>query len=143
MTPLIANLPNNQITGAYQYAYDERYQLQSAVFGSMSNGSFIPDAQQAYSTTGLDYDLNGNLLSLQRREQGGSMLHDFQGKYAYKAGTNQLSSVTGYKSYSYNALGQMTEEVSATGSQGAASRKLSYDVAGQRHEQCLEQAGRC
>ena len=125
LTPAIANLPGNQVANAYQYQYDERYQLQSAVFGSMSNRSFTADAQQSYSTTGLDYDLNGNILGLQRRGQNGSLLHDFAGKYHYKTGTSQLDSVTSYKSYTYNAIGQMTEEVGTDGSQ-----KLSYDVSG-------------
>ena len=128
-TPAIANLPGNQAANAYQYQYDERYQLQSAVFGRMSNQSFTADAQQSFSTTGLGYDLNGNILGLQRRGQNGSLLHDFAGKYNYKDNTNQLSSVTGYKSYTYNALGQMTEEIGTEGSQ-----KFAYDVSGKVKE---------
>ena len=124
-TPQIANLPGNQVANAYRYQYDQRYQLQSATFGSMNSGSFTADASQSYRTTGLDYDENGNILGLQRRDKDGNLLHDFAGKYIYTEGTNQLASVTGYKSYTYNAIGQMTEEVSATGSQ-----KLSYDVSG-------------
>lgn len=131
-TPLIANLPGNQVANATQYAYDQRYQLQSAIFGSMNSGSFIAQANNAYSTTGLDYDKNGNILGLQRRGQNGTLLHDFTGvhKYQYKMNAqgqeiNQLARIEGYKSYTYNAIGQMTEEIGATGSQ-----KLNYDVSG-------------
>ena len=87
LTPAIANLPGNQVANAYQYQYDERYQLQSAVFGRMNNGSFIADAQQSFSTTNLvDYDLNSNILGLQRRGQNGSLLHDFAGEAKYDTG---------------------------------------------------------
>ena len=129
LTPAIANLPGNQVASAYRYQYDARYQLQSAIFGSMSNGSFTAATKQSYSTTGLDYDQNGNILGLQRRDQSGNLLHDFASAYQYTEGTNQLSSVTGYKSYTYNAIGQMTEEIGVDGSQ-----KLSYDVSGKVRE---------
>ena len=129
-TPEIANLPGNQVKNAQRYTYDERYQLQSATFGAVLAGRYFGDLSKGYSTTGLHYDKNGNILGLQRRDKDGNLLHDFAGKYEYAKNAegqeiNQLASVTGYKSYSYNAIGQMTEEVSATGSQ-----KLTYDVSG-------------
>ncbi len=113
------------VKNAYQYSYDNRYQLQSASFGTVSNNTFQASANQAYNVSGLSYDKNGNITGLQRRGATGNMLHNFQDKYQYKAGKNQLESITGYKSYVYNSIGQMTEEIGAKGSQN-----LSYDVTG-------------
>ena len=116
-------------TGAYAYEYDDRYQLQEATYGQVSNGRFTPAGNQAYAVQNLSYDLNGNLLGLQRRDQDGHLLHDFDGKYYYEGNTNQLSSVTGYASYTYNAIGQMTYE-----KKGEQVQQLGYDVSGKVQE---------
>ena len=45
VTPQIANLPGNQVASAYRYQYDERYQLKSAIFGTVSDAASLPDEQ--------------------------------------------------------------------------------------------------
>ncbi|MGB3849896.1 MAG: hypothetical protein WA958_08000 [Tunicatimonas sp.] len=69
LTPAIAHLPGNQVANVYRYRYDQRYQLRSALFGGITSGNFTSDVQQSHSTTGLNYDENGNILGLHRRGQ--------------------------------------------------------------------------
>ena len=116
---------NNQVGPARLLCY----QLQEATYGQVNNGRFTPASNQAYAVQNLSYDLNGNLLGLQRRDQNGNLLHDFDGKYYYEGNTNQLSSVTGYASYTYNAIGQMTYE-----KKGEQVQQLDYDVSGKVRE---------
>jgi RHS repeat-associated protein len=84
----------------------------------------------------LTYDLNGNLKTLTRYNEGGNIKHNLVYNYyvdnaqtttsltAYR--TNKLQNASGYASYKYNRLGQMTEEEKA----GGKKQKVKYNAFG-------------
>ncbi len=91
----------------YSYDYDEKGQLNSAVFGeytgSLSHnpsngiwnpagGVFYPSSNEDYKVFDIGYDDNGNILSLNRNAYGANVNMD-QLTYRYKSGTNQLVSL--------------------------------------------------
>ena len=125
----------------YAYTYDAKSQLLSATYGT-NNGSqsFSPDPNNKYMTTGIAYDLNGNLLSLLRTDNAGTVELKDNIQYSYLQGTNTApttnmlqktvnsASPTVTRTYSYNAIGQMTTFV-PTGT-GEISKYIIYDVFG-------------
>ena len=115
-----ADQPWQQV-GSYVYGYDARYQLEAATYGSADFGQsrFAGAADQAYSVSGLTYDANGNLKSLLRRGEKGSLLHHFTcdaEKNLAQQELNRLGKVRdqvrgdAYTDYGYNAIGQLIEE---------------------------------
>jgi len=64
---------------AYAYAYDRVDQLQSADYKLLSGGVWSPSAN--YQEGGLTYDLNGNILSVQRTGSNGENLHELPYTY--------------------------------------------------------------
>ena len=64
---------------AYAYAYDRVDQLQSADYKLLSGGVWSPSAN--YQEGGLTYDLNGNILSVQRTGSNGENLHELTYTY--------------------------------------------------------------
>ncbi len=117
------------------YAYDEKSQLQSSTYNKLGiSGSAYyvspPTVANSLREGGLTYDLNGNMLSLQRTDQTGAIKDNFS--YTYKPNTNQLKEVhTGSASgstvmdYDYDELGQLTRQRDEQG-----QRYLTYDVTG-------------
>ncbi len=123
------HLPMPDATGntdplAYAFNYDHDYQLKSAAWGNpdFGAGSFIP--VNAFSLNGLTYDPNGNLKTLQRGDDGGDLLHDFD--YQYYPNSNQLSNIPNHASYTYDAIGQLSQESPVNGPE----KHLTYDVTG-------------
>ena len=91
---------------AYAYAYDRVGQLQSADYKLLSGGVWSPSAN--YKESGLTYDLNGNILSVQRTGGSGESLHaltnTYDGYRLLSVGVNGTAS----DSYLYDADGNMT-----------------------------------
>ncbi|MDW3196099.1 MAG: RHS repeat-associated core domain-containing protein [Cytophagales bacterium] len=113
-------------TGEYQYAYDNRYYLKQAVFDDPAS---FNSSSQAYRVDNLAYDPHGNIQTLLRKDVDGNAQSGFDGvsgQYQYYSGKNQLQHVNNYASYTYDAIGQMTEQVNQDGS----TMKPVYDVTG-------------
>lgn len=91
---------------AYAYAYDRVGQLQSADYKLLSGGVWSPSAN--YKESGLTYDLNGNILSVQRTGGSGESQHaltyTYDGYRLLSVGVNGTAS----DSYLYDADGNMT-----------------------------------
>jgi RHS repeat-associated protein len=115
---------------AWKYTYDERNYLAMSIFGNVfwggyhQNGSFV-FASDKYKVSGsggnINYDANGNILSLYRKDHTGAMMDQLS--YTYSTHSNRLSGlndaisaqkhpgldISGMGTYSYNAIGQMTD----------------------------------
>ena len=74
----------------YAYTYDNLGRLTNEIMGDTHN---IPQlaAPGAYSTTGIAYDLNGNITDLTRYNASGVATRQ---RYSYLVGTNKLLNVT-------------------------------------------------
>jgi RHS repeat-associated protein len=117
------------------FTYDAKGQLKQADFGQVTPGStpsapgtFLPTAAQGYEEGNLDYDPNGNLRTLRRRDGAGVATDDFT--YQYTAGTNKLAAVNNPSGvpvldYDYDATGQLIRQRDEKG-----QRYLTYDVSG-------------
>ncbi len=147
-TTLNANYNNKQL--AYQYSYDNQYQLTSATFGTID----APGGNQSTARTGyqflstddykvwnLTYDNNGNIQTLNRNGylSSGSQRGMDQLTYSYTALSNKLHKVsdalssTAYpgeikngqsdNNYLYDEIGQMTAD-------GQKGLYLNYDAYG-------------
>ena len=117
------------VQNAYVYNYDEHRWLEEATFGTATNsGSISLNPNGHYKVFDLDYDPNGNILSLSRNKNQGGALSNAMDRftYAYAPGTNQLNHVsdaitfnTGaddlkdqdLNNYTYNDIGQLIENV--------------------------------
>lgn len=108
----------------YAYRYDERNQLQDARWIKA-----IPNTTNPYLESIGDYDANGNIKNLQRKGDLGNALANFS--YDYTDHTNKLKAIRNsdnslFRNYTYNKLGQTTEQTDATDKQ----LKMTYDVSG-------------
>lgn len=112
---------NNMRTNQYGFTYDNLYQLNEARFG---NAGIFGDA---YKESIPAYDKNGNIQSLVRKGLNASSLADYS--YVYETNTNKLDKVNNSGSllvdYTYNAIGQMTQQV-----EGTNTMKVSYNAYG-------------
>jgi RHS repeat-associated protein len=110
-------------TNGYAYRYDERNQLADARWLNA-----IPNVVSPYLESVGQYDVNGNIKSLQRNNNWGSALANFS--YNYAAHSNKLQNIqhnnTSYRTYTYNSIGQTTEQTDADGKK----LKMTYDVSG-------------
>ena len=119
------------------YDYDAKSQLSQSNFGALTiagpstASTYQVTPSLAYKEGGLSYDANGNMQSLRRTDQTGTVTDNFS--YEYAAGSNRLSAVHGGGSpsgtavmdYDYDAVGQMTRQRDEQG-----QRYYSYDVTG-------------
>lgn len=115
--------------GAYDYLYDDRYYLKDAQFRNQS-GNLV----NAYRVSGLEYDANGNIRNLLRKDGSGTNKDVFNQQggvdgYQYQSQTNQLQSVRNYASYTYNEIGEMVTQTDLSG-QNMGTMEVSYDVSG-------------
>lgn len=150
-TPTIATAPATRYDGTVRsaawftaanptlrqhvFTYDAKGQLQQADFGQVlpgstpaAAGSFVGSPTKAYEEGNLNYDLNGNLKTLRRRDGAGIATDDFT--YQYPTGSNKLTAVNNpagaaVLNYDYDATGQMTRQRDEQG-----QRYLTYDVSG-------------
>ncbi len=116
----------------YTFAYDNKYQLNNATWGTPSFTANNFAAASQFAEKNITYDPNGNITGLQRTNSAGALSDDFS-SYQYLANTNKLNSVgntatpTAYASFTYDDLGQLKSE-NKTGSPFAYY--LKYDVTG-------------
>jgi RHS repeat-associated protein len=127
--------------GSYAYQYDAKGQLQVADFGSRDfAGNFTRHATD-HHLSALNYDANGNILSLKQSKGNGVTADDFSNGYFYQSSptnpsplqtgylTNRLAKVNNYATFGYNAIGQLTSQtLPAAGVQGFNG--ISYNVTG-------------
>ena len=89
----------------YSFTYDTKYQLTGATWGALENNAFVPSTTQAYNVSGLNYDPNGNIQFLERKDIDGATKHHLQ--YNYEGIDNRLTSVTNYGTYDYDVIGRL------------------------------------
>ncbi|KAA3624140.1 MAG: RHS repeat-associated core domain-containing protein [Flavobacterium sp.] len=108
---------------SYLYEYNNRNWLQSAAFGTVNlGGTYSPSLANDYKVFNLNYDSNGNILTLNRNKGSGLSNEMDILQYNYDSGTNQLEYVDdtsgnsgndgdikdqGPGNYSYNSIGQL------------------------------------
>ncbi|WP_375447199.1 DUF6443 domain-containing protein [uncultured Fibrella sp.] len=106
-----AKLPTDSLARSYTYSYDGVDRLTGAIYGGGTSG-------ENYTTDGMSYDANGNLLTLNRTGRD-------QLSYSYLANSNKLLSITdavsgtaafvdGNKTgddYAYNADGSQSKDL--------------------------------
>ncbi|WP_293881651.1 RHS repeat domain-containing protein [Sphingobacterium sp. UBA1498] len=106
------------------YTYDTKGQLLSNIWGTPDYATKVfTGTANVNQEKGISYDGHGNLLKLQRTNGAGTLVNNFT--YNYQAGTNKLSSVTGYATYTYDSNGQLASQV-----KGTVGMYLDYDVSG-------------
>jgi len=112
----------------YGFKYDAKYQLSAGTWGTPNYTSPAFTASNAFKEYNLAYDANGNIQTLARTGEAGTVTDNFT--YSYQSNTNKLQSVnnggTVYSSYIYNALGQLATETPGSG----GARYIKYDVTG-------------
>lgn len=91
----------------YTFTYDKALRLKSACYSDEANW----DASDRYKVNNLNYDANGNILSLKRYDPDGALMHDFDYNYASK--TNKLLNTDGGgNDYTYYPNGNLQKDVS-------------------------------
>jgi RHS repeat-associated protein/uncharacterized delta-60 repeat protein len=117
---------DEDLDGTFIYTYDNKYQIKEAMFGKPGFGStpgYTPQGNQ-FRLAGMNYDPNGNILSLKRYDEQALRYNDFA--YTYHNLTNKLESVAGYADgYVYNAIGQMVGS-STTGDFNLTNDSFDY-----------------
>lgn len=116
---------NNSNQKAYLYSYDRNNWLTSATYGTADSSTAAISPSSFYKESGLSYDANGNILSLQRTNASGSVQDNLS--YSYKSLKNQLDRVTDAAgpsstvndigtqaagNYNYNSIGQLEDNIS-------------------------------
>jgi RHS repeat-associated protein len=74
----------------YRLAYDDLGRLTSANYDRQTSGGFVTSS--AYRVDNLTYDRNGNIQSLRRRNQSGTIIDNLT--YAYASNRNRLIGVS-------------------------------------------------
>ena len=97
----------------YDFTYDEANRLKTADFNQFTSGYFNKNAGVNYSVNNLNYDKNGNILSMNQMglrtlTATNSALVD-QLSYAYQSGSNKLSKVTDAALANGNVLGDFQD----------------------------------
>ncbi|WP_183044054.1 RHS repeat domain-containing protein [Sphingobacterium siyangense] len=106
------------------YSYDAIGQLTESRWGAPNfTGSSFVSGGEINRERGLSYDGHGNIKTLIRTNGAGGELGNYT--YNYQANSNKLTSVTGYATYTYDAIGQLTSQI-----KGSAGMYLDYDVSG-------------
>jgi len=112
----------------YGFKYDSKYQLNAGTWGTPNYSTPGFTSSNAFKEYNLAYDANGNMQTLARTGETGTVTDNFT--YNYQVNTNRLQSVTNgastYSSYGYNPLGQLTAETPGSG----AARYIKYDITG-------------
>lgn len=120
-------------TGMYSYTYDNKSQVSEAAWSTPNHAAnTFTTAGNKYKLGNMSYDPNGNILTLGRYNESGSLANNFS--YTYEPFTNKLWDVTGYTSsanayghgFKYNQIGQLTDQDLLTG----ADQYIEYDVTG-------------
>jgi RHS repeat-associated protein len=95
----------------YDYHYDNVDRFTAATFGQYVHGNFQQGGSTNYNVSGITYDDNGNIKSMQQRgvlAAGNSDLVDDL-TYSYVPGTNRLASVTDSRTTDQEGLGDFQD----------------------------------
>ncbi|HVD97742.1 MAG TPA: RHS repeat-associated core domain-containing protein [Cytophagaceae bacterium] len=100
----------------YAYTYDSKYQLTGADFGAHdnSNNLFAISSNAQYKEYGIQYDLNGNLVTLRRNDNTGAISMNDYINYLYGNNNNTLSrtmvtvNLPPTRLYAYDGIGRLT-----------------------------------
>ncbi|WP_442794996.1 RHS repeat domain-containing protein [Pelobium manganitolerans] len=127
-TYAIQNISSGQTTG-YTYGYDQLNRLKRMRQHNLGGNTGNWDALSISNSYAEDfnYDANGNILNLQRKNGTGALMDNLSYGYNYSNGNlqnNRLNSVTdaagvvnsidiGSSSYSYDAIGNLTSDTQA------------------------------
>ena len=133
--PLVAaSATNTAQQRGYLYNYNANKWLTQSSFGNVSGNAISPGT--AFKEGDITYDKNGNILSLQRAKEDGTVIDNFS--YNYDKGNNQLTHVDdavlgnadiqdlkdqNTNNYVYDVLGRMIENV-------AEGLKYTYNTQG-------------
>jgi RHS repeat-associated protein len=109
---------------AYLYAYNSNKWLTNAVYGTTNNTAAITP-MTSYREGAITYDANGNIMTLQRTNNTGAIIDNFN--YVYSSANNRLDFVNDQAgttptvnydiepqlsgNYVYNSIGQLTQNV--------------------------------
>ena len=104
---------------AYAFTYDKLQQYLSASFYEKSGTSWTSVSK--YRETIGSYDKNGNILSLQRTDANGTLLHNLTYTYGSSTDGNILTGVTGSSEFLYDANGNMTKD-------GQTGVQIEYNI---------------
>lgn len=117
-----ASASNKAQQRGYMYNYNPNKWLTQASFGNVSGNAISPAT--AFKEGNITYDKNGNILSLQRAKEDGTVIDNFT--YNYGNGNNQLTHVDdavvgnadiqdlkdqNTNNYGYDVLGRMTSNL--------------------------------
>ncbi|MEN2401787.1 RHS repeat-associated core domain-containing protein [Flavobacterium sp. MC2016-06] len=110
----------------YLYNYDRNNWLTGATFGNTNSATAVISPTPNLAEGGLTYDPNGNIKTLQRTNESGTVVDNLTYNYT-NTGKNQLNSVTesapvtadindienqSSGNYVYDAIGQLTQNIS-------------------------------
>ncbi|MFT6637658.1 MAG: RHS repeat-associated protein [Flavobacterium sp.] len=134
---------------AFVYDYNDNNWLRNAKYGSLPSnglGAITLSPTNSYAEGNLNYDANGNISTLTRRDATGTATDNLS--YTYYAGKNQLNSVAdsgpvtpsdasdlesqSLNNYGYNAIGQMVSN---------AEEDLTYEYNAQGLVTVVRKAG--
>jgi hypothetical protein len=113
----------------YAYTYDQRNQLSNATWGGITASVFTANPLNPYNESIPQYDLNGNIKQLSRRDALGTTIADFD--YRYLPNTNKLEEIRKPNSsdvlrdFEYDEIGQLKSEKI-----GSKEKYIEYDVTG-------------
>lgn len=109
----------------YDFTYDAANRFLSADFNQLNSNSFNKAEKIDFSVSGMSYDANGNILSMNQKgwKMGGSVTIDSLA-YGYVSGSNRLDYVTDRANDAASKLGDFKEATNNT------SSDYSYDVNG-------------
>ena len=113
---------SNNATGeqkAYAYAYDKTKQYLSAAFYEKSGATWTANAK--YKEAIGSYDTAGNILSLQRYNASGALLHNYAYTYGHTTNGYALTKVSGSADFLYDADGNMTKD-------GMTGVQIEYNI---------------
>lgn len=112
----VISLEGNSILNpmSYVFDYDKKYQMKSASWAVPTFGSnnISQTLNNKFLENNLGYDNSGNILTLNRYSNTGTLNDDFIYNYGSQK-TNKLLEVPGYASYEYDQLGQLKEQHNA------------------------------
>ena len=106
----------------YDFTYDAANRFLSADFNQLNSNSFSKSAGIDFSVSGMSYDANGNILSMNQKgwKLGGSLKIDSL-QYGYFSGTNKLQYVYDRANDTASYLGDFKEGTNNT------SQDYAYD----------------
>ncbi|WP_142686752.1 DUF6443 domain-containing protein [Chitinophaga polysaccharea] len=102
---------SNGIARAYGYSYDKASRLTGAQFAQQNTGAANwTDNLANFSVSGLSYDANGNILSMNQKGLNGLVVQTIDSlKYGYLTSSNKLSFVTDRANNTQSQLGDFKE----------------------------------